>query len=146
MANAQNLKPYAKGQTGNPQGRPKKIFSAIAAELMERGHEPATPRAVKEAFEILLALPYSELEEIAGGKDRDNGYPALFRVAAGELLGERGFQAVVSLLDRAHGKPMQRQEISEPPAPPMFAISKAKQEDLEALLDALDALDAIHGE
>jgi hypothetical protein len=114
MANEQNLKPFKKGQSGNTRGRPKKIFSAISFELKAKGYEPAKPENVREIFEFLLALPLEEVAEIAGRKNEpDNGYPALLRIIASELLGKRGFQIVNAMLDRAHGKALEKRDIQK---------------------------------
>lgn len=114
MANEQNLKPFKKGQSGNTRGRPKKIFSAISFELKAKGYEPAKIENVREIFEFLLALPMSEICEIAGSKNGpDNGYPALLRIVAAEMLGKRGFEIINSMLDRAYGKSVEKKEVQK---------------------------------
>lgn len=130
---------WKKGESGNPNGRKPRVFSQMAKEFKDRGIEKATPEAVKEAYEYLLALTLLEVIEIAGTlKDEKNDYPVIVRACAQELTGKRKRDILNDMLDRAHGRSMQRQEVSGPEGAPLFAISKAKQEDLEKLLDAIN--------
>lgn len=102
---------FKPGQTGNPNGRPVKLFSEIAAEWKARGVERATPERVIETFEYLLAVPFEELREMASGTG-DNAYPAIVQIAAEEMTGKRKLEIMRDMLDRAHGKSMQRQQMS----------------------------------
>lgn len=111
MANEANLKPFKKGETGNPKGRPVKLFSEIAAEWRARGVERATPERVVETFEYLLAVPIEELKEMASGTG-ETPYPAIVQMAAEEMTGKRKREILGDMLDRAHGKSMQRQQMS----------------------------------
>lgn len=99
---------YKKGETGNPKGRPVKLFSEISKDWQRRGIERATPERVIEVFEYLLALPDVELREMKAGEN----YPSLVQMAADEMTGKRKREILNDLLDRAHGKSKQRQEIT----------------------------------
>lgn len=116
MPKKENIVPheYKKGQSGNPNGRPKKVFSVIIAEMKERGIEPATPSNVADIYQYLLALPLSEIIKIAGSPKEENGLPAIMRIAAKELIGKRGLEIMKEMLDRANGKPKQVTELSNP--------------------------------
>lgn len=98
-------KAWQKGQSGNPKGPRVKVFSQIAKEYQARGIEKATDAVVKEAFELLLALPVSEVIELAGNPKVENEYPALLRLMAKELMGKQGLAAIKEMLNRAHGTP-----------------------------------------
>lgn len=99
------IKPrWKKGQSGNPNGRPKRVFSTIIAEMKDRGIEPATPSNVSDIFQYLLALPLSDVMDIAGNPKEENDLPAIMRLAAKELLGKRGLEIMKEMLDRANGK------------------------------------------
>lgn len=102
-----NPKPWLPGQSGNPNGRPVKLFSHLAKEFKERGIERATASTVAEAYEYLLALPLSEIIDISGNPKLDNEYPAILRIAAKEMVGKRGIEILREMLDRAHGKAKQ---------------------------------------
>lgn len=109
MANEQNLKPFKKGQSGNPKGRPVKLFSELAAEWQARGIERATPQRVVETFEYLLALPKEELLEMAKSEGQ-NSVPSIIQMAAEEMTGKRKREILADMLDRAHGKATQKIE------------------------------------
>ena len=95
------------------RGRKVKVFSEIARDFQKRGIEKATPQAVAEAYEYLLALPLLEVMDIAGSpKDANNDHPVLYRAAADELRGKRKLEILREMLDRAHGKATQKQEIN----------------------------------
>lgn len=114
--NGGTLHSWEKGQSGNPKGKAPKLFSALAKEWKERGIEKATPAAVQEAYEYLLALPLRDVISIAGQPLQDlqtNDYPAILRIAAAEMIGKRKREILDSMLDRAHGKSMQRTETKE---------------------------------
>jgi hypothetical protein len=102
-----------KGETANPHGRPKKVFSHIIAEWKAAGYERATPTVVEEAYQYLLSLPISEVMKIAGQKDDPNNIlPSMLRIAAKELLGNRGKEMLSEMLDRANGKSKQSHDLT----------------------------------
>lgn len=86
--NPQNLKPFKKGQSGNPAGRVKKLpeIDALLAKVL--GGDPNDPDAQSEAEEVLKAM--------------------LKAAKAGNV------QAQTAILDRAYGKPKQAVEHSGP--------------------------------
>jgi hypothetical protein len=90
------------------RGRKPKVFSELSRDFQARGIEKATPEAVKEAYEYLLALTLQEIDDIAGTlSDKTNDYPVLLRAAAKELKGKRTIEILREMLDRAHGKSKQ---------------------------------------
>lgn len=119
---ARNAKGQVDGSEGNTfsstnqpenRGRKPKIFSQIAKEFKARGIEPATPEAVKEAYEYILALTLLEVLEIAGTpKDEANDYPMLVRLVAQEVTGKRKMEMLSDMLDRAHGKARQSTDMN----------------------------------
>lgn len=100
-------KPFSKENQPANRGRPVKVFSAIARDFRERGIEKATDAVVKEAFEFLLALPVSEILEMAGNPKIENDMPSLLRLMAKDMMGKNGLAAIKEMLDRAHGKAKQ---------------------------------------
>ncbi len=110
MANEANLTPFKPGQSGNPNGRPVKVFSQLAKEFQARGLERATPERVQELYEYLLSLPFEEIEAIAKGyatEDDGTPNPAIMKIAAGEMVSARKLEIMREMLDRAHGKAKQ---------------------------------------
>ena len=108
-----------KGETKNPNGRPRMIFSQLAKAWKDKGVERATPARVIEMYEYLLGLTIEEINEIAqNGEDgKDNGYPAFIRLAAVEMMGENRIKILQEMLDRAHGKAMQKTQLDFPEIP-----------------------------
>lgn len=124
----ENLKPaWQKGQSGNPKGRPKKLFSEMAKELREQGYESVTPARLVEAYEMLLALPADKLKEIM----QDDNQPVIFKVLIKALTGSKGIDVIEKMLDRAHGKPKQTSYIGgiedEPPIQIVIRGEKPKR-------------------
>jgi hypothetical protein len=149
-----------KGDRFNPKGRPPKVFSQLAKEFKERGIEQATPEAVKEIYEYLLALTLDEIRLIAGqveapsleveteegevieakkktGEDK-NDFPAIMRIAASELTSKRKREILNDMLDRAHGKAKQVNEVTGKDGEKLFNITPASAEQIDALLTAIN--------
>jgi hypothetical protein len=94
-----------KGESGNPNGRPRKVFSQLSKEWTAAGIERATRERIREVYESLLGLTLLEVRDIAGRvDDESNHYPAIVRLAAKEMTGKRGIEILREMLDRAHGK------------------------------------------
>lgn len=99
--------------TNQPQnaGRKPRVFSQIALEFKKRGIERATPEAVAEAYEYLLALTMAEVGDIAIGENQTDDLPAIMSLAAQEMKGKRALEIIREMLDRAHGKSINRHEV-----------------------------------
>lgn len=108
--NPQNLKPFPKGTTGNPNGRPKKLppLDALLADVLG-GEDPDE----SEAKNVLAAL----LKEAKKGN----------------------VQAAVAVLDRAYGKPKQPVEHSgDKDNPVRVNVDSLTDEQLKALTEIRD--------
>lgn len=99
---------FKPGNNANPLGRPKKGLGALNEELRGLGYVPLTMEQVKEHYLTMLALPLAELKMVAD----DNAKPMVARVIAKAILSGKGFDIVERMLDRAIGKPTQRQEVT----------------------------------
>jgi hypothetical protein len=129
-------------QPANP-GRKARVFSQLAKEWKERGIEQATPEAVKEAFQYVLALHLLERTT----KDKDGKEIPLKELSALQIVGIllsretddntklKAFSLIQATLGEA---PATKNEVSGPDGTPLFGISKAKQEDIDKLLDLMD--------
>ena len=95
------------------RGRKARVFSQLAKEWKERGIEQATPEAVKEAFQYVLALHLLDVQDISGKvEDETNDMPMVVRLAAKELLGKKSLEILREMLDRAHGKSRQNVDVT----------------------------------
>ena len=101
MANEKNLKPFKKGQSGNPKGRPKKLVTKILDELKVKG-EVVTSNTVTQVFKVFLSLTLKEVVEISKNKS----YPIIYTLTAKAIIKD-GFEVIEKLLDRANGRPTQ---------------------------------------
>jgi len=113
---------FKPGESGNPNGRPKKLVANINAELKADGYHRITNVEVMSALETLVNLDEEKLKDIASGKD----HPMLFRIAAKELLGKNGAQYMETIIDRAFGKAKQRTEITGDASAPLQIIISDK--------------------
>lgn len=103
-----NLKRVPKGQTGNPNGRPRKLSNTI---------ESIPPDAQKKVYDVLhhaLALPnrpaaerYFKEQEAELGE-----YGFLLQVALNALMSKTGWLTANDILDRLFGKPKQTTQLS----------------------------------
>ena len=95
------------------RGRKARVFSQLAKEWKERGIEQATPEAVKEAFQYVLALHLLDVKDISGKvEDETNDMPMVVRLAAKELLGKKSLDILREMLDRAHGRSRQNVDVT----------------------------------
>ena len=90
---------FKQGQTGNPNGRPKKLVSSILADLKNKG-ELVTRHMVTETYQVLMSLNEEQLKGIANDKEQ----PMLNRIVAKEMLSKKGFDIIERMMDRANGK------------------------------------------
>lgn len=124
-----------KGESLNPNGRPRKLVSHINNELKEQGYEQVTKTHIIDAYQTLINLPLSKVAAIANKsilyKNEQNevvylhegdNYPLLYRLVAKELLGRRGGEYLEKILDRAYGKPKNETEISGKDGQPINII------------------------
>ena len=116
-------KPFKKGQSGNPKGRPKKMVSKILDQLREQG-EQVTRNMIKNIYQVFLSLPQKKLSEIS----KDKTYPMMYRILAGEMLGDRAFDIMEKMIDRANGKALVMQEITQD-------VNQQNSFDLSSLTD-----------
>lgn len=95
----ENLKPFEKGMSGNPNGRPRKFVST----LIDKGYKR---REVNDTILAILALTEEEMDEIA--EHPEATILELTIIAAMRKGIERGnLHALESLLSRAYGSPKQ---------------------------------------
>lgn len=106
--NIQNLKPCRKGETHNPNGRPKKLVNAIKA---------LPPHMQEDIHGILgYALTLKSEEEAKRYLEAKAGelgqYGFLMQIAIRQLSNKNyGWGAAMDIMDRLFGKPRQSAEV-----------------------------------
>ena len=103
------LNQFKKGESGNLNGRPRKLVKSILDEMDKKGLERVTTEQVKGTFQLLFNCSQKEL--IAYVDDEDS--PMILRIVAKEMLTKKGFEIIEKMLDRAHGKAQHTVEIKE---------------------------------
>ena len=108
MANEKNLKPCKKGETHNPNGRPKKLVNAIKA---------LPDNMMEDIYGILsFALTLKSEAEAKAYLEEQSGklgqYGFLMQIAIRQLSNKNyGWGAAMDILDRLYGKPRQSAEV-----------------------------------
>ena len=72
MANPQNIEKYKmkKGETLNPNGRPRKLYSDHIKDMKDKGYSPPTRTEYFDMVGLLLAMTEEDLKTFAQDKDR----------------------------------------------------------------------------
>jgi len=128
-----NLKPFKKGQSGNPKGRPKKSVAAVLSALEAEGHEEVTAEQVRATMGRMLNLTRAELVKM--GNDEKNT-PIMDALIARGLAGKDGLKAMNEFIDRMHGKARQVTDLTtggEPIQPTSITVVHriVRKEDME---------------
>lgn len=97
---------WEKGQSGNPNGRPKKMVSSVIKKLRDDGFEEVSREQVRSVYMHLLNLTMKDLKNIINSEDQ----PALLKIVSKAILSKEGFEVIEKILDRAIGKAVQQIE------------------------------------
>ena len=103
------ITPFEKGETGNPNGRPKKLVSSLIAQLKEEGYEGVTNGQISDVISLLLNLEKDRVKQLAEDAKQPIYVQRISRrlvTATDKEIGD----FIDRQLDRAHGKPKQVNE------------------------------------
>ena len=105
------LEPWMEGwkkwQSGNPNGRPRKLFSTVNEELKAKGITVLSREQLIEAYGLIFNTDEEELERI--GKDKS--YPYALRLIIAELNNKNNrAKAMADYRDYMFGKALQKIE------------------------------------
>jgi len=81
MPNPENIEKhqFKKGESGNLNGRPRKSFASINAELKAKGVVPLTKAALIEAYELVFNTDEDELKRIASDDNTPYGLKLIIK-------------------------------------------------------------------
>lgn len=100
-----------KGETANPNGRPKKLVSSLIAQLKEEGYEGVTNGQISDVISLLLNLEKDRVKQLA----EDAKQPIYVQRISRRLISATDKEIgdfIDKQLDRAHGKAKQSLEHS----------------------------------
>lgn len=92
----------------NMNGRPPKLLSHLNKALLAEGYERVTATQVAEAIELLFNLDETKLKSLA----LDATQPYFLRKIAGTMGTVKGVELIERMLDRVHGRAMQKTELT----------------------------------
>lgn len=95
----EDLIPFKKGQSGNPNGRPKKVVT----KLKELGYSKDD---ISQTYMNMMGMTRQELEKI--DKDKSGEYTIAEQIIAGALVKSHDKNSlfnIETLVTRVHGKP-----------------------------------------
>lgn len=111
-----------KGETMNPNGRPRKLVSHVVKELADRGITNVKSVDVVDTYEKLLNLSQDEITAL--GNDKDTPVFVRFVIQAMARKGA-GFEIMERMIDRAHGRPKNTTDVKIEANPFLDLIKKA---------------------
>lgn len=119
MANEQNLKPaWRKGESGNPNGRPKKYVT----QLKESGYKLSE---INDTIQVMMAMTMDELKEVWENKNATILEKTIANAMKKSI--EKGtLYSMESLLSRVWGSPKQMTELSGSADAPLQIIISDK--------------------
>lgn len=104
-----NLKaPWKKWQSWNPKWTPKRrTIEVCNAELLAEGYPPATKQQIEELYMSILNVWEEKLDQVIA----DKSLPMINRIVARNMKGGKGFDIIERMIDRSHGKAVQKEEV-----------------------------------
>lgn len=116
--NEQNLKPFKPGESGNPNGRPRKYVSL----LKEQGYKLSE---VNDAIQALMSMDLEELKGVAQNP-KATVLEVTIAMAIKKSIEKGSLYSIETLLTRVYGKP---KELSESTGTQKITVEYVKPDD-----------------
>jgi 3-methyladenine DNA glycosylase AlkD len=98
-----------KGETANPNGRPRKTINSVNKELEAQGIKPTTANEIKDIYLRLVNMEMTELKALVENQKQ----PALIRIVGKKILSDKGFDIIEKMLDRSIGRATQQINVND---------------------------------
>lgn len=123
MAGIKNLTPFKPGQSGNPNGRPRKLLGELNEELKAQGITPVSKAQLEEAYRLVFNLSEADAKRL---KD-DHAAPFWLRKVIAYIGSATGKEMIREMQDRVYGRPNQTitATITEVPDPDAESAEEA---------------------
>ena len=99
-----NLKPFQKGQSGNPNGRPRKYVST----LRESGYKLSD---INDCIQVMMAMTVDELKEAFENKNA-TVLEKTIAAAIKKSIEKGSLYSIETLLSRVYGKPKEQVDMN----------------------------------
>lgn len=100
----ENLKPFPKGVSGNPNGRPRKYVSM----LKDQGY---TLYEVNDAIQVLMSMTLDELKEVYTNPEA-TVLEKTIASAIRKSIEKGSLYSIETLLTRVYGKPKEQMDVN----------------------------------
>jgi len=108
--NIENLEPFKKGQSGNPNGRPKKIDTILKEHFLDEHNLKLSKSQVQDMIQVILGKTKKELIELAKN-DELPFWVSLIAKKAERDFSKGSIHILDVLFDRVYGKP--KEEVNQ---------------------------------
>jgi len=136
MANEQNLKPWKKGQSGNPKGLKPKMINQLAELIGKEFNIELTKTDKYQVIEWMLERSEAELIKMVA----DSESPVFLKSIANAIIEDikkNRINTVETIFDRIFGKAKQGHEVSGPNGTPIETKTTYDEEHLEKFVSGI---------
>ena len=119
---------WKKWESGNPKWTPKRrTIEVCNAELVAEGYTPATKQQIEELYMSMVNVGEERLDKMISDRD----LPMLNRIVARNMKWGKGFDIIERMIDRAHGKAVQKEEVKHTWVVGTYDVSKMTSAELD---------------